>query len=64
VKDEKVYLDHILQSIASIQLYVAEGRASLDVPQTQDAVIRRLQIMIESALRLPPERLSAFPDIE
>lgn len=63
MKTEIEYLAHILESINAIQEYVSRGRESLDDLKTQDAVIRRLQVMAESCLRLSNETMETYPDV-
>ena len=52
---EQDYLQHIIECIDAIDGYTVNGRETLDDPKTQDAVIRRLQVMAESCLRLSDE---------
>ena len=56
MRDESVYVAHILECIRRIEMNVAEGeevfRSSLTV---QDAVLRNLQTMCESTKRLSVE---------
>ncbi len=63
MNDEQQYVEHILESIRLIQSYVVNGRQSLDEIKTRDAVIRRLQVMAESTLRLSDETTAAYPEI-
>jgi uncharacterized protein with HEPN domain len=63
VKDERDYGEHILECIEAIQAYTSEGRPALDDGKTQDAVIRRLQVMAESTLRLSDARKDAYPQV-
>ena len=53
MKDDRVYLKHILRCIARIQEYTAGGRESFLVsPLIQDGVIRNLQTLAESSQQL------------
>jgi uncharacterized protein with HEPN domain len=53
VKDDGVYLKHILRCIARIQEYTAGGRESFfSSPLIQDGVIRNLQTLAESSQQL------------
>jgi uncharacterized protein with HEPN domain len=53
VKDERVYLKHILRCIARIEEYTAAGRESFFSSHLiQDGVIRNLQTLAESSQRL------------
>ena len=63
MKDARDYLEHILDCIAAVERYTAAGRASLDDARTLDAVIRRLQVMAESSLRLPETHQRAHPNV-
>ncbi len=60
---ERDYLQHILECIEAIEGYTSNQRASLDDPKTEDAVIRRLQVMAESCLRLTDEVKESYPDV-
>ena len=63
MKTERDYLEHIRDCIEMIQQYTASGRESLDDLKTQDAVIRRLQVMAESCLRLSDAIVNAYPEV-
>jgi uncharacterized protein with HEPN domain len=53
MKDDSVYLHHIVDSIRRIEENVKEGRERFMASHTlQDAVIRNLQTMAESTQRL------------
>ena len=53
MKDDRLYLIHIQESIDRIEEYVINGRESfLADAKTQDAVVRNLQILAESTQRL------------
>lgn len=65
MKDETVYLRHIMECIRRIEENVAGGRNQFMASHTlQDAVLRNLQTMTESAQRLPDELKAAHPDVE
>jgi uncharacterized protein with HEPN domain len=53
-RDDKVYIDHILQSIARIQNYISEkDHESFNLDHlTQDAVVRQLEIIGEATKRI------------
>lgn len=56
MRDQGVYLEHILECIARIQRYTANGLESLIEDQmTQDAVLRNLQVLSESCMRMSSE---------
>jgi uncharacterized protein with HEPN domain len=53
VKDDRVYLKHILRCIARIEEYTAGGRQSFFASHLiQDGVIRNLQTLAESSQHL------------
>ena len=53
MKDDRVYLKHILRCIARIEKYAAGGRESFfAAPLIQDGVIRNLQTLAESSQHL------------
>ena len=65
MRDDSVYVAHILECIRRIEANVAEGEdvffSSLTV---QDAVLRNLQTMCESTQRLSSEAKAKHPQIE
>jgi len=64
VKDERLYLVHILECIELIEEYLNSGwEAYLTSRLIQDGVHRRLQIMGESTQRLSPATKAAHPEI-
>lgn len=64
MKDNKFYLIHISECIADIFSYVEDGYDDfMGATKTQDAVIRKLQIMAESTLRLPDDLKSQHPEV-
>ena len=64
MKDNKLYLIHILECISRIEQYTAEGKdAFLRDTRTQDAVLRNLQIMSESTQRLSSDLKAAHPEV-
>ena len=53
MKDDRVYLRHILESLDAIRAYTAEGRDRfLADRKTQKATLRELQKLAESTQRL------------
>jgi uncharacterized protein with HEPN domain len=65
VKDQAVYLRHILDSIIAIQEFTRGGREFfLSDRKTQDAVLRNVQTLAESAKRLAPELKDLHPAID
>ncbi len=64
MKDDLLYLRHILQAIDRIQAYTAAGQDAFrgDL-KTQDAVVRNLQIIGEASKRVSDETRAAHPDV-
>ena len=63
-RDVRVYLRDMLDAIERIRVYTAEGKeAFLADEKTQDAVIRQLSILGESARRVPPGFRSKHPEL-
>ena len=64
MKDQRVYLAHVLECIERIQSYTSGGRSEfMDSPLIQDAVIRNFQMIGESTKRLADDFRSAHPEI-
>ena len=64
MKDQRVYLDHILEAIAKIELYTAGGRAAFVASElTQDAVSRNFEIIGEAMKRIANELKARYPDV-
>jgi len=65
MKDDRVYLRHILRCISRIQQYTATGRDSFfSSPLIQDGSIRNLQTMAESTRRLSDGLRARRPDVD
>jgi uncharacterized protein with HEPN domain len=65
VKDDRLYLLHIKESLERIEEYVAEGKdAFFNDRKTQDAVLRNLQTLAESSQRLSEPLKASRPDID
>ncbi len=62
-KDDKIYLDHILQSIKKIERFLENKDAFKDEELIQDAVIRNLQTMAESTQRLSDKIKLSIVDV-
>jgi len=63
-KDPKIFIEHILESIARIEEYTKETKKEfLNSKQTQDAVIRRIEIIGEAAKNIPNETKQRHPNI-
>ena len=64
MKDDRVYLLHILDAIDRILKYTSEGEAVFfNDPKTQDAVVRNLEVMGEAVKNLSTEIRIKNPDI-
>jgi len=64
MKDDSVYLRHILDAIVRIESYIAVGReAFMSTPHWQDAVIRQLEIIGEATKRTSEALRSHHPEV-
>lgn len=65
MKDDKVYIQHILESIELIEQYVAENTKDsfISQPQLQDAVLRRLEIIGEATKNVSADVKEQHPDV-
>lgn len=64
MKDDKLYLEHILECIAYIEDYTIDGKEGfMSSKVTQDAVIRNLEIIGEAAKRVSSNLRKQNPDI-
>ncbi|MBI4964169.1 MAG: DUF86 domain-containing protein [Desulfomonile tiedjei] len=64
MKDDRVYLLHILDAIQRILAYTAEGEeVFFSDTKTQDAVVRNLEIMGEATKNLSAELKEAHPAV-
>jgi uncharacterized protein with HEPN domain len=64
VKDDRVYLRHILECIGAIAEYGRGGRGHFFKDRkTQKATLRELQELAESTQRLSPELQSRYPQV-
>jgi len=62
VRSDRLYLEHILDSISAIETYVVSGKESfLRERMIQDAGIRNFEIIGEAANRLTPELRAVAP---
>lgn len=65
MKDDGVYLKHVLRCIARIEEYTAAGRESFFSSHLiQDGVIRNLQTSAESSLRLSESIKESCADVD
>ena len=64
MKNETVYLDHIIECIDWIERYAAEGKeVFLRDRKTQSAVLREIQTLAESTQRLSDDLKNAHAEI-
>lgn len=64
MKDEAVYLKHILDAVEKIESYTSGGRKTFfQNTLIQDAVIRNLEIIGEAVRTLPAEFRRRHPEI-
>lgn len=66
MKDDKLYLIHITESIDKIESYTSDMSFSSFMVKSivQDAVLRNLQVLAESTQRLSEEFKSKYHDVE
>ena len=65
MKDDKLYLIHIIECIERIDEYTADGRESfMSSALIQDAVLRNLQTMGQSVKNLSDNIKTAHPDVD
>lgn len=62
-KDNSVYIDHMLECLQRIGIYIESKSQFYDSRLVQDAVVRNLQVMAESSQRLSDEIKEAYPDV-
>jgi uncharacterized protein with HEPN domain len=64
VKDDRIYIDYILECMDWIIRYTAEGRdAFFSDRKTQSATLGELQVLAESTQRLSEKLKKAHPEI-
>jgi uncharacterized protein with HEPN domain len=64
MKDERLYLIHIVECIERVEKYTEDGReAFINSTLVQDGVIRNLQVMAESTQRLLGTTKAGHPEI-
>ncbi|MBI4731189.1 MAG: DUF86 domain-containing protein [Chloroflexi bacterium] len=66
MKDDRLYLIHISECIERIEKYIGKGgeKAFMDSDLVQDAVIRNLQTMAESATRISEQIQETHPEVD
>lgn len=64
MKNDRPYLEHILEAIQKIRSYTADGRdAFMQDAKTQDAVLRNFEIIGEATKRLSDEIKARRPEV-
>jgi uncharacterized protein with HEPN domain len=64
MKDDGVYLRHILDALGKIESYVEVGRdVFMSTSHWQDAVIRQLEIVGEATKNLSRQLRSRYPEV-
>ena len=64
MKDDRLYLIHIVESVRRIASYAKGGRAQfMQSSLTQDAIIRNFEIIGEAAKQISPGLKQAYPDV-
>ncbi len=64
MKDDKLYLIHVRDSINLIIAYTEKGRDDFfSDRKTQDAVIRNIEIIGEAIKNISPKLRASYPDI-
>ncbi|SDX75896.1 Uncharacterized conserved protein, contains HEPN domain [Allochromatium warmingii] len=64
MKDDTVYIDHMLECIERIFEYTQQNKDQFyKSTLVQDAVVRNLQVMAESSQRLSPDEKLKYPEI-
>lgn len=65
MKDDRLYLIHIMECVEHIESYAEGGReVFLSDAKTQDAILRRLQTLAESTQRLSDALKKARPGVD
>jgi len=64
MKDDKLYLIHMIECIQRVEKYTSGGRDTfLNSELIQDAVIRNLQVMAESSQRISEDLQSRYSNV-
>ena len=65
MKDDRLYVIHVMECIARIEQYTTEGKDAFFADRkTQDAVVRNLQVLAESTRRLSNPLKLSRPDVD
>jgi len=64
MKSPELYLVHIQECLAKVQVYTREGRAAFMADtKTQEAVLRNFEVIGEAAKRLAPEFTAQYAQV-
>lgn len=64
MKDDQLYLIHILECIEKIEAYTKAGRSFVaSTPMAQDAIVRNFEIIGEAAKKISPKLREKHPAI-
>ncbi len=65
MKDDRLYVEHVLECIERIQQYCRDGEAAFFASELiQDAVLRNLQVLAESTKRISDTLQAAHPEVD
>lgn len=65
MRDDRVYLSYIRQSVALVEQYTRGGEESFSAdPRTQDAVLRRMETLADAAAHLSDQVKTRHPGID
>ena len=65
MKDDRLYLYHILERCRRITRFVASGKESfMAAEELQDAVIRNIEVIGEAAKRVSAESRARMPELD
>jgi len=65
MKDDRLYLIYIDECIKRIETYTIDGKSAfLDDSKTQDAVLRNLHTLSESAQRISEDLRAQYPEVD
>ena len=65
MKDDRLYLIYIGECIKRIETYTIDGKSAfLDDFKTQDAVLRNLHTLSESAQRISEDLRTQYPEVD
>jgi uncharacterized protein with HEPN domain len=64
MRDERIYLEYIRESIVPVGQYTQDGEATFYADsRTQDAVLRRMETLADAATHLSPELRARHPEV-